>query len=129
MPNTLAKKYKNASTSKDWFWLFPNQNLAKDDEGIMRRHHVYGWAVQDAFKVTRRKCGLPEYTTPHTLRHCFATHFLQSLLDQRIPREMAETKLIEYMGHVDPKTLKWYLHLAAPENMLIQSPLDSISKG
>jgi len=126
MPNTLARKYKSASISKDWFWLFPNPNLSEDEEGITRRHHVYAWAVQEAFVITRRKFGLPEYTTPHTLRHCFATHFIQALLDQRIPREMAEAKLIEYMGHVDSKTLKWYLHLAAPDNPLIQSPLDMI---
>ncbi len=128
MPGTLARKYKNASTSKDWFWLFPNQNLSQDKEGVTRRHHVYDWAVQNAFLVTRRKVGLPEYTTPHTLRHCFATHFMQALLDQRIPREMAEAKLIEYMGHVDPKTLKWYVHLAAPENPFIESPLDKLEK-
>lgn len=125
MPNALAKKYKNANTSKDWYWLFPNPSISTDPEsGILRRHHVYDFAVQQAFSDARKKCKLPEYTTPHTLRHCYATHFLQSLLRQGIPERMAEEKLIEYLRHSSRETLKFYLHMATPDNVIIRSPLD-----
>ena len=130
IPNALAVKYKSASTSKDWYWLFPNPVISIDPEsGILRRHHVYDFAVQEAFVATRRKAGLPEHITPHTLRHCYATHFMQSLLRQGVPERMAEEKLVEYLRHSSRDTLKWYLHLATPENVLIESPLDRMSSG
>lgn len=130
IPNALAVKYKSASISKDWYWLFPNPTISVDPEsGMLRRHHIYDFAVQAAFVTARRKAGLPEYATPHTLRHCYATHFVQSLLRQGVPERMAEEKLVEYLRHSSRDTLKWYLHLAMPENVLIESPLDRMSSG
>ncbi len=85
MPHGLEKKYPNASVSKDWFWFFPNPSLGKDENGVLRRYHIYEFSVQKAFVSTRRKLGLPEFVTPHAMRHFFATHFLQHLLNQGIP--------------------------------------------
>ena len=127
VPHALARKYKNAPVSKDWFWLFPNPSLGKDENGIERRHHVYDFSVQKAFVEVRRKLGLPEFVTPHAMRHFFATHFLQNLLSQGIPESMARSELKEYLRHVSPQTMDWYVHLAMPENPMIQSPLDLLA--
>lgn len=125
LPNAFEKKHKAAGVSRDWYWLFPNPSVSVDPEsGLLRRHHIYDFAVQQAFVTARKKCKLPEFTTPHTLRHCYATHFLQSLLRQGIPERMAEEKLIEYLRHSSRDTLKFYLHMATPDNVIIQSPLD-----
>lgn len=128
IPYALDKKYKNASTSKDWYWVFPNQALGKDDNGDLRRYHVYDFYVQKMFASTRRKLGLPEFVTPHAMRHFFATHFLQNLLKKGIPESMARQKLMEYLRHVSPQTMDWYVHLAAPNHALIQSPMDLLEE-
>jgi len=62
LPNALAKKYKSAATSKDWYWLFPNPSLSTDpNSGLLRRHHIYDFAVQQAFVDARKICSLPEF--------------------------------------------------------------------
>lgn len=124
VPNALARKYPNAPTSKDWFWLFPNPSLGYDNDGVQRRYHVYDFAVQKSFVATRRKLGLPEFVSPHSMRHFFATHFLQHLLGQGIPESMARSKLMEYLRHASSETMDWYVHLAMPENAMIKSPID-----
>lgn len=128
IPNALDKKYKSAATSKDWYWVFPNPSLGRDDEGILRRYHVYDFSVQKAFAITRRKLQLPEFVTPHAMRHFYATHFLQNLLSQGIPESMARHQLQQYLRHVSPQTMDWYVHLAMPQNTLIKSPLDLLAE-
>lgn len=128
IPHALDKKYKNASRSKDWYWFFPNPALGRDENGDLRRYHVYDFYVQKMFASTRRKLGLPEFVTPHAMRHFFATHFLQNLLRKGIPESMARQKLMEYLRHVSPQTMDWYVHLAAPDHALIQSPIDLLEE-
>lgn len=128
VPHALDKKYKNASISKDWFWVFPNPALGRDEHGVVRRYHVYDFAVQKEFSRTRRKLGLPEFVTPHAMRHFYATHFLQHLLSKGIPESMARSKLMEYLRHVSPRTMDWYVHLAMPENPIVKSPLDLLAE-
>jgi integrase len=124
VPGALARKYPNAPLSKDWFWLFPNPSLGYDHDGVQRRFHVYDFSVQKAFVITRRKLGLPEFVSPHAMRHFFATHFLQHLLEQGIPESMARHTLMGYLRHASPETMDWYVHLAMPENVMIKSPVD-----
>ncbi len=128
IPHALDKKYKNAGISKDWYWVFPNLSLGRDDEGTIRRYHVYDFSVQKSFVETRRKLQLPEFVTPHAMRHFYATHFLQNLLSQGIPESMARHQLQQYLRHVSPQTMDWYVHLAMPENSLVKSPLDLLSE-
>lgn len=41
MPKAMARKMTNASTSREWFWVFPHDHLSSDPENnAMRRHHV-----------------------------------------------------------------------------------------
>lgn len=125
LPRSLEKKYKTIGLSKEWYWLFPNPSLSVDPHSHRtQRHHVYDFAVQKVFLETRRKLNLPEYATPHALRHAFATHITQDMLSRGFPREMIEAKLIEYLGHASRATLKFYVHLAAPKEDTITLPID-----
>lgn len=128
LPRSLEKKYKTIGFSKEWYWLFPHPSLSIDPHSKRtQRHHIYDFSVQKAFLETRRKLSLPEYSTPHALRHAFATHITQDMLSRGFPREMIEAKLIEYLGHASRETLKFYVHLAAPKEATITLPIDTLN--
>jgi len=127
LPRALEKKYKTLGLSKEWYWLFPAPATSIDPRSHRtQRHHIKDFTVQKAFAETRRSLKLPEYATPHALRHAFATHLTQDMLAKNFPREMIEKKLIEYLGHASRETLKFYVHLAAPKDTVITLPIDSL---
>lgn len=117
LPHALDKKYPSAAREWGWQYVFPSGNRAVDPRsGVVRRHHVQDQSVQRAVKQAVRDAGLVKPATPHTLRHSFATHLLQSGYDIRTVQEL--------LGHKDVQTTMIYTHVLNRGGRGVQSPLD-----
>lgn len=91
--------------------LFPGR---RSDRPISTRH-VYRVCVDVA-----RVAGITKHTTPHSLRHSFATHMLEhgaNILD-----------LQAILGHASLKSTAHYLHVSSKSLRAAPSPLDAIMK-
>jgi integrase/recombinase XerD len=63
-----------------------------------------------------KKAGIKKNVTPHTLRHCFATHLLEGGTDIRYIRDL--------LGHVNLETTMIYTKVSNKDISKIKSPLD-----
>lgn len=121
LPHALARKYPNAGSEWAWQYLFATpERHTNPDTGEIRRHHIFDWTIQRHMKQALRAAGITKPATPHTLRHCFATHLLQSGTDIRTIQEL--------LGHHDVETTMIYTHvLGAHAGRGTVSPLDRIA--
>lgn len=78
--------------------------------------HVTG--IQRMCQRAAKRCGLKKSITPHTLRHCFATHLLEAGTDLRTIQML--------MGHKSLQTTTVYLHVSNRVSGQIKSPLDGL---
>jgi integron integrase len=119
MPDALARKYPRAAQAWSWFWVFPQAVESVDPRsGVQRRHHLHDDAFQRAFKKAAARAGIETPATPHTLRHCFATHLLQGGYDIRTVQEL--------LGHADVSTTMIYTHVLKVGGGGVRSPLDAL---
>ncbi|HWV09448.1 MAG TPA: tyrosine-type recombinase/integrase, partial [Pseudomonas sp.] len=86
--------------------------------GAYRRHHIDARTIQRTIKQGARAAGLTQAVHPHTLRHCFATHLLESGSDIRTVQEL--------LGHSDVTTTQIYTHIMQRPGLATISPLDAL---
>lgn len=117
LPDALERKYPNASTEWAWQYIFPSGSYSFDPRsGVERRHHIDEKLLQRAMKKAVQASGIAKPATPHTLRHSFATHLLDSGYDIRMVQEL--------LGHKDVQTTMIYTHVLNKGGRGVRSPLD-----
>lgn len=117
LPFALARKYPNVDKELGWQYLFPSDRLSTDPHsGIVRRHHLDPSGLQRAVKSAAKLARLDKPISPHTLRHCFATHLLETGYDIRTVQEL--------LGHKDVKTTIIYTYVLNRGPKAVRSPLD-----
>ena len=106
----ILRSYWRAVRPKQW--LFPG---SRDDRPITKD------AVQAACQKAHRLSGLSKPVTPHSLRHAFAVHLLES--------GTAEVRAIQLLlGHRSLATTTKYLHIATSKVCAKSSPLDLLPR-
>jgi site-specific recombinase XerD len=88
-------------------WLFPGQGSSG---------HVTPETVRRVFRQAREEVGLGKWCTPHTLRHSFATHLLES------GEELVVIQAL--LGHSTIKTTTTYTHVRTDHIRKVTSPFD-----
>lgn len=73
-------------------------------------------SVANIVKTAGIQAGIKKKTTPHMLRHSFATHLLEAGVDLRYIQSL--------LGHSSSKTTEIYTHVATNMIKTIKSPLD-----
>jgi len=107
------RNYWRAANPKPKTYLFPGKGPHPSADVPIDSRSIFN-AVQQA----AQRAGIDKPVHPHTLRHCFATHLLESGADLRTIQVL--------LGHADLKTTSRYLHLSERHLKATSSPLDSL---
>lgn len=108
------RQYWRLANPKPKTYLFPGKGPHQNAVVPIDSRSIFN-AVQQAAK----RAGIDKRVHPHTLRHSFATHLLESGADLRTIQVL--------LGHADLKTTCRYLHLSERHLQATASPLDSLT--
>lgn len=103
----LAKKYLNRKKIRSPY-LFSKKN----------GKHITADTVQRIVRKAAKHAGITKEVTPHSLRHCFATHLLEAGENIR--------KIQELLGHANLNTTQIYTHVSTEQLKKVESPLDRL---
>lgn len=105
----ILRDYYRSREDKSSNWLFPGNRIGMPLDTS---------TVQRLVSKIAQEAGIDKRVTPHTLRHCFATHLLESHTDLRTIQVL--------LGHSNIQTTERYLHVAAHHLQTVVNPLDNL---
>ena len=73
----------------------------------------------EACREAAQRAGITKHVSPHTLRHCYASHLLEAGTDLRTIQML--------LGHAKLEHTAVYLHLSQKHLTAVANPLDTIS--
>jgi site-specific recombinase XerD len=88
-------------------WLFPGKTLTG---------HACPETVRKVFRTAVAAARISKTITPHVLRHCFATHLLESGVDIAVVQAL--------LGHGSLRATEVYTHISVEHIGRVKSPLD-----
>jgi integron integrase len=100
LPNRLGQKFPSACRELGWQFVFPSSELRDGHRWWMGDT----WLQADVKKAAAA-AGIAKRVTPHTLRHCYATHLLQAGANIRDVQTL--------LGHANVETTMIYTHVTA----------------
>jgi integrase/recombinase XerD len=102
------KKYQQTYQPVSWVFFGKNRNCPLDIS-----------AAQKVYNLAKQKSGIEKGKGIHTLRHCFATHLLESGVD------LVTIKTL--LGHNSLQSTQRYLQIRQPRLGATASPLDLLA--
>ena len=106
----ILRDYWKAYHPKEWLFY------SRVNSGT----HITPRGVANIFNKYKNQVGIIKDVSTHTLRHCFATHLLES--------GVSIFHIKQLLGHSDISTTCFYLHLLKIESLNVTSPLDTLKE-
>src|ERR1039458_10449516 len=99
-------------------WGKLSRLLCTAAESTLRTLDGYGLRGK-ACREAAQRAGITKHVSPHTLRHCYATHLLEAGTDLRTIQML--------LGHAKLEHTAVYLHLSRKHLTAVANPLDTIT--
>jgi site-specific recombinase XerD len=94
-------------------WVFPSLQSRHGGEPMTDK------AIWHVCETAARRAGIAKHVHPHTLRHSFATHLMES---------GAELPMLQVLlGHADPRDTMIYVHLSTRQLRAAPNPLETLA--